>query len=187
MMTSDASVGWLNRGFILKARANTSGVSVLLLTEFDDPFVVALLPRESRGRSSRKRQQRSSMSERFDCLTHVYRCFLSGSRPSLSPADVAGAVCGGGASRAEDRARVPAEERGHDNSVDVTCVSVSLVEMMTCLVSPRQPEPAAELAQYCVDTLTLLLQDMDLMAQLVSPTLLILHSYISQWRPPCFL
>ncbi|XP_035017638.1 protein Lines homolog 1 isoform X2 [Hippoglossus stenolepis] len=167
MMIFDASVGWLDRGFILKARANTSGVSVLLLTEFDDPFVVALLPRESRGRSSRNTQQRNSMSERFDCLTHVYRCFLSGSRPSLSAADVAGVVCGGGASRGEDRARVPAEERGHDNSVDVTCISVSLVEMMTCLVSQRQPEPAAELTQYCVDTLTLLLQDMDLMTQLV--------------------
>ncbi|XP_053283325.1 protein Lines homolog 1 isoform X2 [Pleuronectes platessa] len=107
------------------------------------------------------------MSERFDCLTHVYRCFVSGSLPSLSPAGVAGVVCGGGASRGEDRARVPAEERGHDNSVDVTCISVSLVEMMTCLASPRQPEPAAELTQYCVDTLTLLLQDMDLMTQLV--------------------
>ncbi|XP_060924374.1 protein Lines homolog 1 isoform X2 [Limanda limanda] len=102
------------------------------------------------------------MSERFDCLTHVYRCFLSGARPSLSAADVAGVVCGGG-----DRARGPAEERGHGNSVDVTCISVSLVEMLTCLASPREPEPAAELTQYCDDTLALLLQDMDLMTQLV--------------------
>ncbi|XP_062246646.1 protein Lines homolog 1 isoform X2 [Platichthys flesus] len=107
------------------------------------------------------------MSERFDCLTHMYRCFVLGSRPSLSPGNVAGVVCVGGASPGEDRARVPAEERVHGNSVDVTCIRLSLVEMMTCLASPRQPEPAAKLTQYCVDTLTLLLQDMDLMTQLV--------------------
>nr|XP_019935231.1 PREDICTED: protein Lines homolog 1 isoform X1 [Paralichthys olivaceus] len=97
------------------------------------------------------------MSERFDCLTHVYRCFLSGSRPSLGAARVAGVMCGLVASPGGD---------GVDG-VDVTCISVSLVEMLTCLVSQRQPGPAAELTQYCADTLTLLLRDMDLMTQLV--------------------
>uniref|UniRef100_A0A8D3AVY5 Ceramide synthase 3a n=1 Tax=Scophthalmus maximus TaxID=52904 RepID=A0A8D3AVY5_SCOMX len=106
--------------------------------------------------------------ERFDRLTHAYRCFLAGSCPSQSAAEVAGVVFSGVRGPAElpghDSACARAGARCREGSAELTCVSVTLVGIVTSLTSEGQP---AELVRYCRDTLAVLFQDLDLMTQLV--------------------
>ncbi|AWP02064.1 putative protein Lines -like [Scophthalmus maximus] len=54
--------------------------------------------------------------------------------------------------------------RCREGSAELTCVSVTLVGIVTSLTSEGQP---AELVRYCRDTLAVLFQDLDLMTQLV--------------------
>ncbi|XP_074480731.1 protein Lines homolog 1 isoform X2 [Sebastes fasciatus] len=106
-------------------------------------------------------RDRSTRRERFDCLTDAYRCFLMGSCPSRSAADLAcvilSGVCG----------PVPGEEedREYASSVELSCISVTLVDKMTSTLTSRSLSPAV--TSYCVDILTVLFQDMDLMSQLI--------------------
>ncbi|KAF3687025.1 Protein Lines -like protein 1 [Channa argus] len=107
-------------------------------------------------------RQRASMCNYFDCLTNVYRCFVLGSCPSQSAADVAGVIFSGvcGLLSSKDRESVPAEF-----SVELTCISLTLVEKMTSsLIAESQPP---EVRLYCIEILRVLFQDMEFMAQLV--------------------
>ncbi|GLD55642.1 protein Lines homolog 1 isoform X1, partial [Lates japonicus] len=88
-------------------------------------------------------------TELFDCLTDTYRCFLTGSCPTRSPADVAGMIFTGVCEL------VPME---------LTCISVTLVDKMIHLMS-KSPPP--EVSVFCAELLRVLFQDMDLMSQLV--------------------
>lgn len=92
-------------------------------------------------------------TELFDCLTDTYRCFLTGSCPTRSPADMAGMIFTGVCEL------VPME---------LTCISLTLVDKMIHLRSQSQPP---EVSVFCAELLRVLFQDMDLMSQLVSPTL----------------
>ncbi|XP_023264062.1 uncharacterized protein LOC111656553 [Seriola lalandi dorsalis] len=111
------------------------------------------------------RRERLTTTECFHGLTDAYRCFLTGSSPRQSAADMAGVIfCGVcGPVPGEDRERAPAE-RCHENVVELTCMSVSLVEKMICLVSQSEPP---EVTVYCGEALGLLFEHMDLMSQLV--------------------
>lgn len=120
----------------------------------------------------------STIGERFDCLTDVYRCFLTGSCPSQSAADVAGVIFSGVCALVpgEDRECVPAEY-----TVALTCSSLTLVEKMTSSLTSQSQPP--EITSYCTEILRMLFQDMDLMSQLVSRMLnRFLHSNVK-----CFL
>ncbi|XP_018548178.1 protein Lines homolog 1 isoform X1 [Lates calcarifer] len=88
-------------------------------------------------------------TELFDCLTDTYRCFLTGSCPTRSPADMAGMIFTGVCEL------VPME---------LTCISLTLVDKMIHLRSQSQPP---EVSVFCAELLRVLFQDMDLMSQLV--------------------
>ncbi|XP_071346103.1 protein Lines homolog 1 [Trachinotus anak] len=102
--------------------------------------------------------------ERFHCLTDVYRCFLMGSCPRQSAADLAGVIFSGlcGLEPGESREGAPAA-CCHEGGVELSCISLTLVERMS-LVGQRRPP---EVSLYCGDILRLLFEDMDLMSQLV--------------------
>ncbi|XP_032367738.1 protein Lines homolog 1 isoform X1 [Etheostoma spectabile] len=97
----------------------------------------------------------STMTERFDCLTEAYTCFLMGTCPSRCVACVifSGLVPG------EDR------ESPRETSAELSCISLTLVEKMTFNLASRSLSPAV--SSYCVRMLTVLFQDMDLMSLLV--------------------
>uniref|UniRef100_A0A3Q3M041 Lines homolog 1 n=1 Tax=Mastacembelus armatus TaxID=205130 RepID=A0A3Q3M041_9TELE len=121
-------------------------------------------------------RERPTTRGHFDCLTDAYRCFLKGSCPSESAADVAGMIYSGvcGVVHGEDRERVPAEYC-HESSVELTCISVTLVEKMSCSLTSQSHPPEVRL--YYEETLRMLFQDMDLMSQLVSHCLARMRSY----------
>ncbi|XP_068587103.1 protein Lines homolog 1 isoform X2 [Cebidichthys violaceus] len=108
---------------------------------------------------------RPTMRERFDRLTDAYRCFLTGSCPSQRAADVAGLILSGVCGLVpEDRARSLAEHC-HGSSVELTCLSLTLVERITSRLTSRSLSPAVTL--YCVEMLAVLFQDLDLMSHLI--------------------
>ncbi|XP_020487201.1 protein Lines homolog 1 isoform X2 [Labrus bergylta] len=95
-------------------------------------------------------------------LTQVYRCLLTGRCPDWTAAEVADVVCSavcGPVPGGEDR------ERCHDNSVALSCMSVSLVDKIASCLTSRSVSPAV--TSYCEEVLRLLLGDGDLMSQLV--------------------
>ncbi|XP_028441433.1 protein Lines homolog 1 isoform X2 [Perca flavescens] len=102
----------------------------------------------------------STMRERFDCLTEAYTCFLMGTCPSQCVACVifSGLVPG------EDRECAPSENR-RVNRAELSYISVTLVEKITSNLTSRSLSPAVTL--YCVEMLTVLFQDMDLMSLLM--------------------
>ncbi|XP_029284603.1 protein Lines homolog 1 [Cottoperca gobio] len=108
----------------------------------------------------------STRRESFDCLTEVYTCFLKGSCPSQRAADVACVIFSGvcGLVPGEDRESTPSDDF-RDTSVVLTCISVTLVDRIVSSLTSRSLSPAVTL--YCVDILTVLFQDMDLMSQLI--------------------
>lgn len=113
---------------------------------------------------------RAAGTERFHRLADVHRCFLTGSVPQQSAADVAALIfsCVSGAVPGEDRepAASAAAQSCHENAADVMCFSVSVVEDMSSLVF--RSHAASQLTSYCTEVLELLFQHMDLMSQLVS-------------------
>ncbi|KAM9366655.1 protein Lines homolog 1 [Symphorus nematophorus] len=117
---------------------------------------------ERHEQTAESSMDRSSIRERFDRLTDVYRCLQTGSCPRQSAAEVAGlifsGVCGG----------FPGEDRDycHDNSVQLIYISVTLVEKITSSLKSQHSLPPA-VSSYCLDILRVLFQDMDLMSQLV--------------------
>lgn len=116
-------------------------------------------------------RDQSTVRERFDRLTDVYRCFQTGACPGQSAADVAGAifsaVCG---LPGEDTECSPA---GYcrDSSVELASISVTLVEKITSSLTSQSLAPAVAL--YYEDVTRLLFQDFRLMPRLVSVQLLI--------------
>ncbi|KAM7406691.1 hypothetical protein PAMP_001048 [Pampus punctatissimus] len=107
------------------------------------------------------RESCRDVTELFDCLTDAYRCIQSGSCPNQRTADLAcvifAGVCG----------RVAGMDRDylHEKSVELSCISLTLVEKMTSSLTVHSLTP--EVTSYFVEILRLLFQDMDLMSQLV--------------------
>ena len=118
---------------------------------------------EHHEHTAESRRDRSSIRERFDCLTDAYRSLQTSSCPRQSAAELAGVIFSGarGALPGEDR------EHCHDNSVELTYISVTLVEKITSSLTSQQSLPPA-VASFCLDILRVLFQDMDLMSLLVS-------------------
>ncbi|KAG7220838.1 hypothetical protein INR49_031577 [Caranx melampygus] len=108
---------------------------------------------------------RPPYTERFHRLTDVHRCFLAGSLPHQTATDVADLIFRGvcGPVTGEDRERAPAE-RCHENAVEVTCISMTVVDNMCCLVSRSH---TSQITVYCGEIMGLLFEHMDLMSQLV--------------------
>ncbi|CAK6975857.1 protein Lines homolog 1 [Scomber scombrus] len=109
----------------------------------------------SRGNSVR------DMTARSDCLTAAYRCFQSGSCPSQCVADLASVIFAGVCGRltGDDR------EDCYDKSVELTCISLTLVKKMISSLTAQSLTPQVTL--YCVEILRVLFEEMDLMSQLV--------------------
>ncbi|XP_070762913.1 protein Lines homolog 1 [Enoplosus armatus] len=107
---------------------------------------------------------RSTASERSGCLADAYRCLLAGSLPSQSPRDVAGAIISGVRGPVPGEGRGPAEHRRGDSS-ELSGISVTLAEKIASGLTSQSLPPAV--AAYCVEVLTVLLRDLDLMSQLV--------------------
>ncbi|XP_069029013.1 protein Lines homolog 1 isoform X2 [Embiotoca jacksoni] len=101
------------------------------------------------------------MEPLFNRVTDVYRCFLSGSCPDQSAANVARVMFS-----AVRPVRGPVRgERSPAERAELTCVALTLVEKITCsLQSHRLPPPAAS---YYEEAQRLLCEEMDLMPQLV--------------------
>ncbi|XP_034054732.1 protein Lines homolog 1 isoform X1 [Gymnodraco acuticeps] len=103
--------------------------------------------------------------ERRACLTEAYTCLRRGSCPSQRAHDVASAifvgVCGGVSSG--DRESCPPENHS-DPTVELSCISMSLLEKISSALMSGSLPPAATL--YHAEVLTGL-QDMDLMLQLI--------------------
>ena len=110
----------------------------------------------SRGNSVR------DMTARADCLTEAYRCFLSGSCPSQCAADLACVIFAGVCERLTGDDREYCDEK----SVELTCISLTLVKKMMSSLMAQRLHPQVTL--YCVDILRVLFEEMDLMSQLVS-------------------
>uniref|UniRef100_A0A8C4EHG0 Lines homolog 1 n=1 Tax=Dicentrarchus labrax TaxID=13489 RepID=A0A8C4EHG0_DICLA len=119
-------------------------------------------------------ERAAGYSQRFDCLTDAYRCFLTGSCPSGGAADVAAVILSGVCAQLsgeEDRGCAPAAR-----CRELSCVSVSLLERISSSLadqSPADQSPAVQslppaVALYCAEVLRVLFQDMGLMSQLVS-------------------
>uniref|UniRef100_A0A3P8RJL7 Lines homolog 1 n=1 Tax=Amphiprion percula TaxID=161767 RepID=A0A3P8RJL7_AMPPE len=100
------------------------------------------------------------MEEPFKCLTDAYRCFLSGSRPDRSAADVAAVMFGG------LRGLVPVQLREElCSEAEMICISVTLLEKITSSLT-AQSLPI-QLTLYSEEVLRVLFGDMNLMEQLV--------------------
>uniref|UniRef100_A0A3Q1FLI0 Lines homolog 1 n=1 Tax=Acanthochromis polyacanthus TaxID=80966 RepID=A0A3Q1FLI0_9TELE len=100
------------------------------------------------------------MEEHFKCLTDAYRCFLSGSRPDRSAADVAAVMFGGLCGLVPVQLR---EERCTE--AEMICISVTLLEKITSSLT-AQSLPV-QLTLYSEEVLRVLFGDMNLMEQLV--------------------
>lgn len=112
---------------------------------------------------------RCAGTERFNQLADVCRCLQTGSCPSRSAADTARVVFSGVCGlTGEDRVAAPAGSSGscRDSSMELTCISVTLVGKITSSVTAQSLRP--EVASYFVEILTVLFEDMGLMSQLVS-------------------
>ncbi|XP_075947032.1 protein Lines homolog 1 isoform X3 [Anarhichas minor] len=110
-------------------------------------------------------RDRSTMRERFDCLTDAYRCFLTGSCPSQRAVDVAGLILSGVCGLVPEDGALSLSAHCHDSSVELTCLSLTLVERITSRLTSRSLSPAVTL--YCVEILVVLFQDLDLMSHLI--------------------
>ncbi|XP_031733375.1 protein Lines homolog 1 isoform X2 [Anarrhichthys ocellatus] len=110
-------------------------------------------------------RDRSTMRERFDCLTDAYRCFLSGSCPSQRAVDVAGLILSGVCGLVPEVGALSLSAHCHDSSVELTCLSLTLVERITSRLTSRSLSPAVTL--YCVEILVVLFQDLGLMSHLI--------------------
>ncbi len=114
---------------------------------------------------------RPAVRERFHRLTDAFRCFQTGSRPRHSAADVAGVMFSGVSGLpGEDRCSPP-RHCCDRRSAELTCISVTLVEKITCSLSSQSLQPAA--AAYYEEIIRVLFQEMDLMSRLVSTRLVL--------------
>ncbi|KAM9860599.1 protein Lines homolog 1 [Aulostomus maculatus] len=91
--------------------------------------------------------------ERLDGLTEAFRCLEAASRPRRSAAGLARLIL----------AEVRGPEGGEGTSVELACASLGLVVRM----SRRGRNGTPEVALYCREVLTRLLEDLDLMSPLV--------------------
>lgn len=96
---------------------------------------------------------------RFERLSQVYRCLQSGSRPSVSAATLASLLM-------EGACEVSREDDGPAGSLELTGLSMTLLRKITSSLTARSLPP--DLDSYLVETLTILVHEMDLMSHLVS-------------------
>ncbi|XP_040061096.2 protein Lines homolog 1 isoform X3 [Gasterosteus aculeatus] len=110
-------------------------------------------------------RDQSTTRERLDRLTDAYRSLRMGSCPSQSAADVALLVCSAVRGLVPDhRARSPAGIC-NDSCVDVTCLSLTLLEKITSNLTSRSLSPAV--TWYCEDVLAQSFQHLSLMSHLI--------------------
>lgn len=103
---------------------------------------------------------------RFERLSHAYKCLQNGSCPSVSAGSLASIIFVGAS-------EVPDEdgENGPVSSVELTCLSLTLVRKITSSLMARSLHPGV--ASYFVETLNKLIHEMDLMSHLVRVSLLV--------------
>lgn len=115
--------------------------------------------------SSGSRGDQVDRDRTLDCLTGVFRCFLTGSVPDHGAADVAAVILSG----------VCGPVPGDQSSLDLSCISLTLVDKisssLTRIPADRTLLPPA-FTSFCREVLTVLVQDLDLMTELVSAPLL---------------
>ncbi|XP_030579941.1 protein Lines homolog 1 [Archocentrus centrarchus] len=101
----------------------------------------------------------------FNCLTEAYRCFLAGTCPEQSAADVASMIYSGfrGLVPGKDREGSPLEYC-NENIAERTCI-MSFVERISSSLTSQALPP--DVTFYCVEVLKVLFEDMDLMPYLV--------------------
>ncbi|XP_047437210.1 protein Lines homolog 1 [Mugil cephalus] len=109
----------------------------------------------------------SNMGDFFNSLTDAYRCFVNGTCPKQSAADLASVIFSAVSVQvsAELREYDTASEYSSVNSCEVTCMSVTLVEKMSSGITSQSLSPQVTL--YCAEVLKVLFGDMDLMSHLV--------------------
>lgn len=102
----------------------------------------------------------AGLRSRFERLSQVHRCLQSGSRPGVSAATLASLLM-------EGAGEVSREGGGPAGSLELTGLSMSLLRKITSSLTARSLPPA--LASYLVETVKILVHEMDLMSHLVSP------------------
>ncbi|XP_029688135.1 protein Lines homolog 1 isoform X2 [Takifugu rubripes] len=95
---------------------------------------------------------------RFERLSQVYRCLQSGSRPGVSAAALASLLV-------EGACEASREDGGPAGSLELTGLSMTLLRKISSSLAARSLPPA--LASYLVETLKILVHEMDLMSHLV--------------------
>lgn len=98
---------------------------------------------------------------RFERLSQVYRCLESGSCPGVSAGALAPVMFVGAGGESEDDGG-----DGRVSSVELTYLRLSLLRKITTRLMARSLPPG--LASYFVETLKILIHEMDLMSHLVS-------------------
>lgn len=99
------------------------------------------------------------MGESFERLSRVYRCLQGGSVPGISAASLASLL-------AEGAREVSREGGGPAGSLELTGLSMTLLRKISSSLTARSLPPP--LAPYLVETLKMLVDEMDLMPHLVS-------------------
>ncbi|XP_059203133.1 protein Lines homolog 1 isoform X2 [Centropristis striata] len=112
-------------------------------------------------------RDRSTLIQSSDWITDAFTCLQKGSCPSHSAADLAGVIFSGvcGLLPSEDGDRTGPGDH-HVNSVELSCISVSLVEKITSTLTSGSLHPPA-VTLYCVEILSVLFQHKDLMSHLI--------------------
>ncbi|XP_074522784.1 protein Lines homolog 1 [Halichoeres trimaculatus] len=98
-----------------------------------------------------------------DGLAHVYRCFVTGSSPNGTPAQLADSIL----SRVRGQALAYDKDCCHDNSVACFSlhISLSLMGRITCSLTSQSFNPA--MTSYSEEVMRVLFEDMDLMSHLI--------------------
>lgn len=103
---------------------------------------------------------------RFEQLSHAYECLESGSCPSVSAGTLASILFAGAAEGSGgDGEAGEAGDPGPGSSLELTCLSLTLVRKLTSSLMARGLPPAV--ASYFLETLQNLIDEMDLMSHLV--------------------
>lgn len=113
---------------------------------------------------------------RFEQLSQVYRCLQSGSRPRISAAALASLLM-------EGACEVSRDDGGPAGSPELAGLSMTLLRRITSSLTARSLPPV--LASYLVETLKILVDEMDLMSHLVSrPLQMLSEAMLSVHQDP---
>lgn len=102
----------------------------------------------------------------FERLSHAYKCLQNGSCPSVSAGTLASVIFVGAAEVSDEDG-----ENGPVSRVELTYLSMTLVRKITSSLMARSLPPGV--ASYFVETLKILIHEMDLMSHLVRVSLLV--------------